>query len=131
MTSDDPVLAGALRACARGIYPDEAGVELLIAHATLLHRVDFREHFIDIDTNIVDGTQLAAINWPDVIRALDSGRLCCSGGEEKVLRLAASLTDGSPVSLRETVTGLDHNNTQLVITAIAHASGHRNSTPTP
>ncbi|MGH3224522.1 MAG: hypothetical protein ACRDPY_38550 [Streptosporangiaceae bacterium] len=34
-------LHAALRAWARGIYPDEAGVELLIGHATFLHRSDF------------------------------------------------------------------------------------------
>ena len=31
-------LARSLRACARGIYPDEAAVELLIGHGTFLHR---------------------------------------------------------------------------------------------
>ena len=128
MTPDDPVLAGALRACAHGIYPDEAGVELLIAHATFLRRLDFRERFIDVDSNITNGTQYATINWADAISALNAGHLCCSSGEESILRLAASLTDGSPVSLRDTVTGLDHNNTQIVIKAIFHATGHRSST---
>src|SRR5258708_3480382 len=36
-----PPLAGQLRAWARGISPDEAGVELLISHATFLPRADF------------------------------------------------------------------------------------------
>ncbi|HUY50914.1 MAG TPA: hypothetical protein VMV92_35285 [Streptosporangiaceae bacterium] len=33
-SSTNPLHA-ALRGCARGIYPDEAGVELLIAHAAI------------------------------------------------------------------------------------------------
>jgi hypothetical protein len=36
MTTDD--LTAALRACAAGLYPLEAGVALLIANGTFLHR---------------------------------------------------------------------------------------------
>jgi hypothetical protein len=36
-------LAAALRACADGFYPAEAAAELLICHASWLHRQDFRE----------------------------------------------------------------------------------------
>ena len=46
--SAEPPLAGQLRAWARGIYPDEAGVELLIGHASFLHRADFTSRFISI-----------------------------------------------------------------------------------
>ena len=54
--SAEPPLAGPLRAWARGIYPDEAGVELLIGHASFLHRADFTSRFISIPG---DGTA-----WP-------------------------------------------------------------------
>ena len=45
-SSADLSLPAALRACARGLYPLEAGVGLLISHACWLHREDFRDEFI-------------------------------------------------------------------------------------
>lgn len=57
--------------------------------------------------------------------ALDPGELQCSSGEEKILRLAASLADGLPVSLRGTLTGIDERNTKLVIKARLHVTGHQ------
>ena len=71
-----------------------------------------------------DGAGLAVIDWPAAIAALDDS-LPCSGSENRMLRLAASLADGTPVNLRNTLTGLDDHNIQLVINAILHASGHR------
>ena len=125
MTTVEPPLAGPLRACARGFYPDEAGIGLLIDHATFLRRDDFREQFIEVDSSTGDPTELATVNWLDAIDALESGGLCCSNGEEKILRLAASLVDGLPVSLRDTLTGIDDRNTQFVIKAMLHATGHQ------
>jgi hypothetical protein len=72
MTPDEPPLAGPLRACAQGIYPDEAGIGLLIDHATFLRRQDFREHFIDVDSRDRGGR-----------RADPATALRCSSGEEK------------------------------------------------
>lgn len=120
-------LHAALRASARGIYPLEAGVELLIAHASWLHRNDFVDAFLDTDTSISDGTELASIDWTGAIAALDTGALPCSSGEQRMLRLAASIAGGTPVSLHGTLTGLDDRNTRLVITAVLHASGQRPS----
>jgi len=117
----EPPLAAQLRAWARGIYPDEAGVELLIGHAVFLDRADFTSRFITIPG---DGDGLAVIDWPAAIAALDDS-LPCSGGENRMLRLAASLTDGIPVNLRDTLTGIDDRGIQLVIKAVLHASGHR------
>ncbi len=119
----DPPLAGQLRAWARGIYPDEAGVELLIGHASFLHRADFTSRFISIPG---DGAGLAAIDWPAAIAALEDS-LPCSGGENRMLRLAASLAGGIPVNLRDALTGIDSRGTQLVVQAVLHASGHRPS----
>jgi hypothetical protein len=119
-------LHAALRACARGIYPLEAGTGLLIGHATFLHREDFRDRFVHLGTSIADGvTPMAEIDWPAAIRALDARDLPCSGGEERMLRLAASLAGGIPVILRDTLTGIDDRNIKLVITAVLHASGQR------
>lgn len=68
MTADD--LASALRACAAGLYPLEAGVALLIANGTFLHRDDFISRFITVATSISDGTTLmAAIDWDAAIAA--------------------------------------------------------------
>jgi hypothetical protein len=119
----EPALAGPLRAWACGIYPDEAGVELLIGHDVFLHRADFTSRFISTPG---DGTELSVIDWPAAIAALDDS-LPCSGGENRMLRLAASLAGGIPVNLRDALTGLDDRNTQLVINAILRASGHRPS----
>ena len=119
----DPPLAGQLRAWARGIYPDEAAVELLIGHATFLHRADFTGRFISTTTSS-DGTALAAIDWTAAITALDVG-LPCSGGEQRMLRLAASLAGGIPVNLRDALAGIDDRGIRLVVKAVQHASGQR------
>jgi len=121
-----PALAAALRACAAGFYPLEAGVSLLIAHDVFLHRGDFRDCFIRHGVSISDGTiHMADIDWDAAITALDNGELPCSGGERRILSLAASLAAGIPVDLRDTVTGLDQRNIQRLIAAIGHASGKR------
>jgi hypothetical protein len=121
-----PGLHGALRACARGLYPAEASVEFLISHGSLLASSDFRDRFIHPGTSITDGiTQMAEIDWPAAITALNAGELPYSGGEQRILRIAASLADGIPVDLRYALTGLDDRNINLVITAVRHASGNR------
>ena len=89
-------------------------------------RDDFTSRFIDTGTSITDGaTPMAAINWDAAITALNSGGLPCSGGERRILLLSASLAAGTPISLRDNVTGLDDRNTALLITAIQHAAGER------
>jgi hypothetical protein len=117
------VLVAALRACAAGLLPLEAGTELLIANGTFLHRDDFAGRFID--HGISDGTPMAAIDWDAAINALAVGSLPCSGGERRILQLAASLAAGTPVSLRDTVTSLDQDNTARLLTAIRNATGKR------
>lgn len=116
-------LAAALRNCAAGLLPLEAGTELLIANGTFLRRADFTTRFICRGTS--DGTPMAAIDWDAAITALDTGGLPCSGGERRILQLSASLAAGTTVSLRDAVTGLDDANTALLVTAIGHASGKR------
>lgn len=46
-----------------------------------------------------------------------------SGGETRLLRVAASLLDGTPVDLYENLAGLDRDHITLVLAAIAHAAG--------
>jgi hypothetical protein len=81
MTADD--LTAALRACAAGLYPLEAGTDLLISNRTFLHRDDFTSRFITCDSS--GGSPMAAIDWDAAITALDTGGLPCSGGERRIL----------------------------------------------
>jgi hypothetical protein len=123
-----PALHTALRAHARGRYPTEAGVELIIGQGVFLPRGDFRHRFVHIATSITDGTTpMATIDWPAAVAALTTPDLPCSGGEQRILRIAASLADGIPVDLRDCLTGLDHHNIHRVIAAVLHAAGQRPS----
>ncbi len=122
MTSPD-VLAAGLRAHAQGLYCLEAAAELLIAKSWL-HRDDFTSRFVTAHPDIGSGQLMTVIDWPAAVAALGSG-LACSGGEQRMLKITASLADGIPVDLRDTLTGLDDRNVQLLITAVLHASGQR------
>lgn len=114
-------LAQSLREWARGLYALEAAVELLIRfnHGRLLHGP-----WIEHDHE-------AAHNWfsADMV-PIDGGEL--SGGERRVLAIAASLAEPSlaKVGLGDGVTGLDRGALDLVLAAIAHAGGsHEHSRP--
>lgn len=125
MTTISPgQLEQALRACARGILTADAGVGLLIDCGGWLHREDFTSHFIVTATSISDGiTQMATVDWPAAITALDSGGLPCSSGERHMLRLSASIAAGIPVSLQDALTGIDNRNARILTTAILQANG--------
>jgi hypothetical protein len=68
---------------------------------------------------------MAWIDWDAVIAALDGGRLPASGGEKRIVRIAAGLAAGHPVSLRDAIPGLDSRSLSLVTAAIRHAAGQR------
>lgn len=100
----------AVRAWARGMYATEAGVELLIragfavrSGAPWVHSEGDRA-WIDVDELLQ-----AAGAW--------------SGGEQRLVRIAASLLGGPAVDLSEDLPGLDRKFTDLVLAAIAHANG--------
>jgi hypothetical protein len=117
-------LSDALRACARGIHPLEAGTGLLIDCGSWLHRDDFTGRFITAGTSISDGvTPLASTDWEAAVAALSGGELPASGGERRMLLLAASIAGGTPVSLYGTLPGIDRRNASLVVSAVAHAAG--------
>ena len=124
---EEPPLAAPLRAYARGLYPAEAAAELLIEHAAWLRRDDFTARFVHHSSGTISGTDIAIIDWPAAVTALDDGQLPCSGGEGRLLRLAASLAAGLPVDLRDVATGLDDRNVALLQQAVLHASGRRPS----
>ena len=117
-------LSAALRATAAGIHPDEAGTGLIISHGAFLQSSNFTRH-VETAACISDGTPMAWIDWDAVIAALDSGHLPSSGGEQHIVRVAASLAAGHPVSLRDAIPGLDQRSLHLVATAIRHAAGQR------
>ena len=98
-----------------------AAAELLIAQAWLGNE-DFASRFVTVCPGLGDGKPMALIDWPAAIRALDAS-LPSSGGEKRMLRITASLADGIPVDLRDTLTGLDDSNVQLLIMAIRRTSG--------
>jgi len=83
-----------------------AAAGLIISHGTFLHREDFLCH-VETAACISDGTPMAWIDWDAVIAALDGGRLPASGGEKRIVRIAASLAAGHQVSLRGVIPGLD------------------------
>ncbi len=88
--------AAALRACAAGYYPAEAGTELLIRHDCFLRRRDFAG-FVHAGTSSTDGvTPMAQIDWDAAISALHAGQLPASGGERRILQLAASIAHAAP-----------------------------------
>lgn len=114
--SRDEIAAG-LRAWAHGLYPYEAGVELLIRAfgGRLLHGP-----WIVADTDAEGG----AWWYVDPDQVADAGYL--SGGELRMLRLAVSLiSDAWPVSLGETLPALDRSALGVVLAAVEHANGNR------
>ncbi len=117
-------IIAALRAHAAGLYTDEAGTELLIGHGGFLHRDDFTR-FVGTGTSFSDGTTLMAwIDWHAALSALHHGQLPASSGERSILTLAASIAEGFPISLRDTLPSLDTRNLKLLAKAIRHAAGN-------
>jgi hypothetical protein len=121
--TDPGVPPAALRAHAAGVPSLEAAAELLVGHRIWLCRSDFADHFVDLDAHAAG--RAAGIDWPAAICALRAGRLPCSGGEARMLEIAASLAEGIPVSLCDTLTGLDQTNAGLTVAAVMHTTGHR------
>ncbi|MEZ3162196.1 ABC transporter ATP-binding protein [Microbacterium sp. BWT-B31] len=99
-----------LREWARGLLPLEAATELLIRTGWAapgygwIRREDDGRVWIDFES------------IPERIGAL-------SGGEQRVLRIAASLGADSPIILGDELAGLDRTTTALVLAAIAHTAG--------
>ena len=116
-------LACLLYDAAGGLCADVAAVMLIDRHGRFLHDPAFRR-IIAAGSSITTGQPLAVIRWHAAIHALQSGRLPCSGSEQAILKIAASLADpGITVNLRQCLGNLDHRNITLVTDAITAANG--------
>ena len=115
-------LAALLRGTAAGMLADTAATDLIIAHGRFLDDPAFRR-IIAAGASVTDGQPFAVIRWNAALRALENGHLPCSGSERAVLLIAASLAEGTPVSLKENLGSLDRRNIALVTSAIAAANG--------
>lgn len=99
-----------LRAWAKGSYPLEAGVELLIRNGKAIYE----------GAPWINDTGERA--WIDVDQLLDECG-AWSGGEQRIVRLAASLIGEEKVNLNDELSGNDRGTTALLLAAVAHASG--------
>lgn len=89
-----------------------------------LYRGDFLAIAVESGREVFSGREMAAVDFVAAAVALEAGVLPCSGGEGRMLRIAASIAAGVPADLREAVTGLDENNAVLAAAAMLHAAGH-------
>lgn len=112
----------ALRRWAKGLYPLEAGVELLSRA--------FGGRFSNPSQPWVQQGDDPGWWRIDADQMTEDNYGALSGGETRLLRIAASLLDGPPVDLSRHLAGLDREHVELVLAAIAHASGsHEHSGP--
>ena len=114
-------LVAALHEHVAGINAQTAAVELLTAHRVWLPRADFAP-FLQHGRCHATHLPMAAIRWRAAHTALQRGQLPCSGSEADVLRIAASLAAGVPISLRHVLGNLDQHNIAHVIQAIGIAN---------
>ena len=113
----------ALRRWAKGLYPLEAGVELLIRGCG--------GRFANPGQPWVQRGDDPGWWWIDAEQMTEDNYAALSGGETRLLRIAASLLGGPPVDLSGNLAGLDRDHIQFVLAAIAHASGSHEQTGPP
>lgn len=109
-----------LRAWAEGIYPLEAAVELLVRTA------DGR--FANPGYPWIQPCDRPGWWWLDHEAITDDNLSALSGGEQRILRIVASLAGGRPVNLYADLPGLDRSLMSLVLAAMAHANGSHEHT---
>ncbi|MFP5368375.1 MAG: hypothetical protein ACLGIS_16355 [Actinomycetes bacterium] len=113
-----------LRAWARGMYTTEAATELLIRGFGGKFATPGNP-WVHTSTEPQGPGQVSA--WIDFASIPEEAGML-SGGERRFLMLAASLAEDVPVVLGDVVPGLDRENLDLVLAAIAHAGGsHQHS----
>jgi len=113
----------ALLRAAVGDYAVEAAVLLLANSGHWLPRLQAAGLIsIALDGEVDDGPW-AAVQWGDLDRALRTGAITGTGGQLRLLRVAASLADGQPVDLSDLTAGVDRAELTLVLAALAHGAG--------
>src|SRR6476659_2500346 len=119
MSESPTQITDQLRQWACGMYTTEAATELLIRARN--------GTFASIDRPWIKPTGHAHwIDFPAITEHLDGQ----SGGEQRLLRIAASLgsDEATPVKLGDVLSGLDRPTLRLVLAAVAHAGGsHQHS----
>lgn len=125
-------LAGLLRAhTTGGRLADAAAVNLLISHRYWLTRPAFTGAFVHPVTTVDGHPAGARIDWVTAVTALEGGDLPGTGSEADLLRIAASLAAGTPISLRQVLGGLDRTTITAVTAAITAANGIHPEQDTP
>ncbi|NMR21152.1 hypothetical protein [Cellulomonas fimi] len=112
-------IATGLRAWARGLYPAEAAVELLLAHRGWLHRLDFTRTVLWVSD---DGPGCIGIDWAAAAEL--ARRAPAAGSEAAMLQVAVGLA-GHVLEqpLGDLLSRLDQVNTTIVLHAIARTAG--------
>lgn len=100
----------ALREWARGLLPLEAATELLIRAGFAGDGRPWVHYDTDAGRPWIDFASI-----PEAIGGM-------SGGEQRFLRIAASLGADSPIILADELAGLDRDRLALVLAAVAHTS---------
>ena len=117
-------LACLLHDAAAGMLADMAAVDLICRHGRFLGDPAFRRIIAAGSSSITTGQPLAVIRWNAAVHALQTGHLPCSGSEQAILKIAASLAGpGIAISLRDCLGNLDQRNITLVTDAITAANG--------
>ncbi|MGW3725590.1 hypothetical protein [Streptomyces sp. NPDC000851] len=123
VTIDPAELADTLTATADGVPALRAAIGLLVGHGLWINRLAERPGLLLIDYS-GPAPEPYGVDWVKVVEALDVKELPASGGELRILALAASLAHpAARVPLGDAVSGLDAANLDLVLTAIAEANG--------
>ncbi|MGI5140246.1 MULTISPECIES: hypothetical protein [unclassified Streptomyces] len=116
-------LAGTLQTTADGSPALRAAINLLIDHGLWVKRLAERPGLLLIDYSGL-APEPYGIDWLKVVEALEAKELPASGGELRILAIAASLADAAArIPLGDAVSGLDATNLDRVLQAIAEANG--------
>jgi hypothetical protein len=103
-----------LRAWAKGIYPTEAAIHLLLRA--------FDGRFARPGWPWIQATE-SGHHYLDAARLSDEQIAVLSGGERRVLAITRSLLGEQPVDLADALTGLDRPTSRIVLDALMHATG--------
>ncbi|MFE9095523.1 hypothetical protein [Streptomyces sp. NPDC007264] len=123
VTVDPAHLADVLQAAADGVPALQAATDLLVDHGLWIKHLAERPGLLLIDYS-GSAPEVYGVDWLKVVEALAAKKLPASGGELRILAIAASLADtAARIPLGDAVSGLDATNLDRVLKAIAKANG--------